>query len=269
MKKIVEKYVELPVAIRKPLWQLWHWLITRFDRGEEATFMNYGFEPAGADPRPALAPEDEANRYCIQLYDHVARQGELEGRDVLEVGSGRGGGASYIARYFQPRTYTAMDISQHVVNFCTRHHGAVGNLRFVRGVAEKLPFASDSFDAVVNVESARCYASLTDFFRETHRVLRPGGRFLFADMIKREDVAEMAPMLAACGFRIHASRDISQNVVEALDKDHERRALLIARNTPAFLRSAFAEFAGTKGSDRYAAFASGEIQYWSFLLERW
>lgn len=268
MKKIVEKYVELPIAIRKPLWQVWHALITRFDRNQEATFLNYGFEPGEGEERPVLGPEDEINRYCIQLYDHVARQGALAGKDVLEVGAGRGGGGAYIARYFQPRSYTGMDISRHVTTFCSQRHRAIDNLRFVRGVAEKLPFADGSFDAVVNVESARCYASLTDFFRETFRVLRPGGQFLFADMIKKEDVPGMGPMLESCGLRIETSRDISQNVVWALDKDHERRASLIARNTPAFLRSAFAEFAGTKGSDRYAAFASGEIQYWSFLLER-
>lgn len=268
MKKIVEKYVELPVAIRKPLWQLWHWLITRFDRGEEATFMNYGFAVGDGDPRPELAPEDEADRYCIQLYDHVARQGEIEGSHVLEVGAGRGGGAAYIARYFRPQTYTAMDISQHVVNFCARRHRAVSNLRFVRGVAEELPFANASFDVVVNVESARCYASISDFFRETHRVLRPGGRFLFADMIKREDVSGLAPLLERCGFLIKSSSNISDRVVRSLDQDHERRAALISRQTPAFLHSAFAEFAGTKGSDRYASFATGRMEYWSFCLRK-
>ena len=36
-----------------------------------------------------------------QLYHYVAAAVDLDGEKVLEVGSGRGGGASYVARLLQ------------------------------------------------------------------------------------------------------------------------------------------------------------------------
>jgi hypothetical protein len=49
-----------------------------------------------------LAETDEPDRHWIQLYHHVAGAVDLEKCTVLEVGSGRGGGASFIKRYLRP-----------------------------------------------------------------------------------------------------------------------------------------------------------------------
>ena len=78
-------------SIRKAIWRLWYPFLTRRLRSEEVLFLNYAFEtnpPVGL----ALAPEDEPNRACIQLYLHVASQVELRGKEVLEVSCGHGGG---------------------------------------------------------------------------------------------------------------------------------------------------------------------------------
>jgi hypothetical protein len=86
-------------------------LAARITRPEWA-FMNYGYallEPNGAPL--VLEPADEPDRLCIQLYHHTVGETSLEGKDVLEVGCGRGGGASYIARYLRPRSMTGLDFS--------------------------------------------------------------------------------------------------------------------------------------------------------------
>jgi ubiquinone/menaquinone biosynthesis C-methylase UbiE len=241
-------------------------MINRMDNNQEAIFMNYGYQHLNGESRIDLEPGDEMNRYCIQLYDHVVREGEIKDKRVLEVGSGRGGGAHYIARYFKPESYTGLDISAEVIKFCNRYY-KVPNLTFKRGVAEDLPFDDGSFDAVVNVESARCYRSIPTFFSEVKRVLKPGGQFLFADMIKKSEEEEIRRQLAESGLRIISERNISPNVVEALNLDHDRRVRLIGK-VPGFLRKAFLEFAGAKGTDRYDSFANGTIGYWSYVLVR-
>jgi hypothetical protein len=72
-------------------------------------FMNYGYAPATVDAvgTPPLRSSDERDRLCIQLYLHAIDHSDMRGKDVLEVGSGRGGGASYISRYLQPRSETS------------------------------------------------------------------------------------------------------------------------------------------------------------------
>ncbi len=268
MQKIVEKYCEMPSVIRRPLWRIWHNLLLKFDKKREVVFMNYGYENLNGDPKLHLNDHDEHDRYCIQLYHQVANQVDLTGKDVLEVGSGRGGGGSYITRYLKPQKYVGMDISGGVVDFCNSKHKEVEGLSFVKGIAENPPFPNESFDAVVNVESARCYADIFGFFKQVHRILRPDGHFLFADMVKQGEISHIRENLNKAGFKIIQERNITQNVVKALDLDHERRHSLVSNLIPKFLKGGFLQFAGAKGTERYNSFASGKMEYYLYLLSK-
>lgn len=268
MQKVVEKYCEVPSFVRKPMWRIWHGLVTRFDKNQEVTFMNYGYAPLNGDAPLSLMSEDEHNRYCINLYHQVGSQIDLKGKDVLEVGSGRGGGASYITRYLKPKSYKAVDISSTVIKFCKQVHDSVTGLSFQKGIAEQLDFPDKQFDAVVNVESARCYADMLGFFKEVYRVLRPDGHFLFADVIRKGDFDKVREKLEKAGFKVKSQVDITDNVVKSLDMDHDRRNNLIQSLTPKFLRGGFLEFAAAKGTDRYNSFATRRMEYWIFLLDK-
>ena len=91
---------------------------------------------------------------------------ETEGlhRRERQVGSGRGGGASYIARYLNPASMLGVDYSKSAVKLCSRIH-SVPSLTFKQGDAESLPCADKSFDIVLNVESSHCYGSMDRFVR--------------------------------------------------------------------------------------------------------
>ena len=79
-------------------------------------FMNYGFTPLGSDGDAlALDAGDEADRYCIRLYHHVAGAVDLRDLDVLEVGSGRGGGSYFVKSYLGPSQMVGLDYSEHAV----------------------------------------------------------------------------------------------------------------------------------------------------------
>ena len=79
-------------SVKRLLWRSWYEFLARFYRDRQWTFMNYGHRSPHGVPPLALTVEDEADRSCIQLYQVVARAVDLTGREVLEVGSGRGGG---------------------------------------------------------------------------------------------------------------------------------------------------------------------------------
>ena len=63
------------------------------------------------------------------------------------------------------------------------------------GDAENLPFEDNSFDAIINVESSHCYGNVEQFLREVHRVLRPGGDFLFVDLRGAQKLVELQTMV--------------------------------------------------------------------------
>lgn len=268
MKKLVEMYCELPKGIKKPLWRFWHKVMLKMDVEQNNLFMNYGFASEnGTFENLKLKSEDEPYRYFIQLYDFVTRAHNFENTHILEVGSGRGGGAAFLTEYKKPARYTAMDISQPTIDFCNKHYN-LDALSFKKGEAESLPFEDESFDAVVNVESARCYNDIGKFFSETWRVLRPEGRFLFADMIKQEDVPEVRSKLIENGFYIENETDIRENVLLALKKNSERNKEEIKKRVSKIFQAPFYEFAGIEGSNRYNEFYSSEMSYRSFSLKK-
>lgn len=251
--------------IRKAVWQLWYPFLTRRLHGEEVLFLNYAYEeePPMAIP---LAAADEPNRACIQLYHHVATQVELRGKNVLEVSCGHGGGASYLARTFQPKNYTALDLNPAGIKFCKQRH-KVDGLNFVQGDAENLPFQENTFDAVINVEASHCYPNFPKFLAEVARVLLPGGNFLYADFRFSERLAEWEKAIAAAPLKILRTQNINAEVRRGMNYNSARSQDLIARHLPKFLHSLGADFAGVKGSRIYKALDSSELSYHSYCFE--
>lgn len=258
-----DAYPKFRKVTRKQMYQL----MARYYQHHDWSFMNYGYAPEDATEVPTLHSDDEINRYCIQLYHHVANAVELRGLKVLEVGSGRGGGADYIKRYLGPAQMIGVDFSDRAVQLCLRHYHVEG-LSFMPGDAENLPFDENSFDAVVNVESSHCYRSMVTFLAQVKRVLKPGGHFLFADFRPREQIEELEAQLEHSEMRRVRQKDITANVLEALDADHERRIAHIRRGVPKFLVKLIQEFAGTKGAEIYKKFQTGATIYKSFVLQK-
>lgn len=232
-------------------------MLSRSWRDGDWRFMNYGF--LAPDAAFSLKPEDEPDRPFIGLYQQAVTGLPIAGARVLEVGSGRGGGARYIARYFAPASVTGLDYSATTVRLARRLNQDTPDLTFEAGDAERLPFADGSMDIIVNIESAHCYGDVAAFAREVQRVLAPGGWFTFADLRGKGAIAELDQQLAAPGLTLRHERDLSAGVVAALDAADQRKRERIGRAW--LLRGFMTEFAGSKGSTLYGGLASGDVVY--------
>jgi len=230
--------------------------------------MNYGYAPLdGRTETIYLDKTDEDDRYCIQLYHHVVCSIDLQDLDVLEVGSGRGGGASYIKRYLKPQTMVGVDLSKNAVKFCNQNY-RVNGLSFEVGNAECLPFADNSFHVAINVESSHCYRSVDTFLSEIKRVLCEGGYFLFADFRSVQYMHLLQAALDNSGLISIEMNDITPNIVKALELDNAHKTTAIEKLVHQPLVQPFLEFAGTKGSKIYEKFNNGETIYQSFVLQK-
>ena len=255
---------------KRLLWSTWYQFLAARYRDPRWTFMNYGYRyprmaNVGDAVGPSLAPTDEPDRSCIQLYHVVAGAVPLGGREVLEVGSGRGGGASYVARYLEPRRYVGIDLSPRAVALCRTRFDVPG-LSFEVGDAERLPFGDASFDVVLNVESSHCYGHLPAFLGEVRRVLRPRGSFLYADFRPADELEAWRATLAAAGFELRSERNLTPGVVAALDADDAAKRAHNASLVGRALTGVFREFAALRGSELYGLFRSGACQYRAFVL---
>ncbi|MGO4171798.1 class I SAM-dependent methyltransferase [Bosea sp. TAF32] len=242
---------------RKLLWRMLYNMLSRRWRDDDWRFMNYGFLPSGsAFP---LGQDDEADRPFIGLYAQAVDGLPLDGAHVLEIGSGRGGGARYVARYHAPASVTGIDYSPATVQLARRLNGDVANLTFEVGDSEKLPFADASIDVVVNIESSHCYGDVAAFAREVERVLAPGGWFTFADMRGKTALAQLRQQLAVPGLTLRSETDLSKGVIAALDAAELRKRTRIAKIR--FMRGFVAEFAGAQGSVLYRELSEGGVVY--------
>lgn len=255
-------------SLRKAIWRAWYPFVTRRLAHTETLFLNYAFE---TDPPIALplASDDEPHRGCIQLYHHVATLSDttLHGKEVLEVSCGHGGGASYLTRTLQPAAYTGLDLNPAGIAFCRKRHLLPG-LSFVQGDAENLPFPDASFDAVLNVEASHCYPDFPRFLAEVARVLRPGGRFHYADFRFESALPEWERDLAEAPLDQIQNRIINPEVLRGMDRNSERSRALMETHLPRFLHGLGRDFAGIRGSRIYEALRAGGVTYRSLLFTK-
>ena len=246
---------------QRAMWKWWYQRLAKRATDSSWTFMNYGYSYPNDNSSINLKPEDENNRLFIQLYNYVSSQIPLDNRKVLEVGSGRGGGASFVARYYHPKSMTGLDYSSSAIKLSNKIHSSVSNLQFIKGDAERLPFDDNTFDAVINVESSHCYGNMRKFLKEVHRVLKKGGHFSWADLRGKDMINDTESAFEALDLKCIHEQAITSEVTEALDGIHERKMEMIKLHVPKFLQTAFKDFAGVKNSKIYNAFNDGNAVY--------
>jgi SAM-dependent methyltransferase len=99
----------------------------------------------------------------------------------LEIGAGTGYFSLNLLQAGVVGEATCTDISPGMVNTLSRNAERLGlTVRAARADAEALPFADGSFDLVLGHAVLHHLPNLRRAFAEFHRVLRPGGRIVFA-----------------------------------------------------------------------------------------
>jgi spermidine synthase len=106
--------------LKNVFYRIWYWYISTVDKNAEVIFMNFGYSKD--NHKIKLDENDEKNRYSAQLYNLVATGINIKGKDILEVGCGRGGGLSYINRYLSPHSATGVDLNKKAIEFCKTYY---------------------------------------------------------------------------------------------------------------------------------------------------
>ncbi len=125
---------------------------------------------------------------------------------VLEVASG----TCICGRSFAPlvKKVICLDMTEAMLNVgrCEADKRGISNMEFVRGDAESLPFANESFDIVLSRLAFHHFSDPKKCFDEMTRVLKKGGKLAVIDMEAADE----------------ALRDTEDKIEKARDPSHVR-----------------------------------------------
>ncbi len=172
--------------------------------------------------------------------------GVSPGTRVLEVGSGSGGPAIYLAAA-RGCQVTGVDINDSGVRNGTDLAAARGlgdRVSFhVADASRPLPFPDAAFDAVLSNDAMCHIATRRDVLADWYRLLRPGGRMIFTDAmvitgpVSREEIAtrssigfylfvppgENERLIAEAGFTVLEATDLTASSERIAERWHAAR----------------------------------------------
>lgn len=114
----------------------------------------------------------------ISCKDAVEYLSNYEFDTLLDVGCGTGFLIDQLAK-IKSTTYYGVDISENMLSVAISKN--IKGTNFVEGVADCLPFRSNTFDVVTCIQSFHHYPDSDKAMKEVLRVLKPGGLYFLSD----------------------------------------------------------------------------------------
>jgi SAM-dependent methyltransferase len=144
-----------------------------------------------------LAPVDEFHTRGRAATTELARLLQLEGDEqILDMGCGIGGPSRYLAKTFGCRVI-GLDLTPEfcrVATMLAKRTGLSDKVEYCQANALAMPFKDRSFDAVWSQNVVMNIADRDGLYREIRRVLRPGGRYAFSDVVARSGGSPYFPL---------------------------------------------------------------------------
>ena len=152
-------------------------------------------------------------------YDNFYKWLNLSpGDHVLEVASGSGGPALYLAKKFKCRI-TGLDINEEGIKTAnqTATDAKITDAKFqLVDVNQNLPFDDETFDTVMCVDSMNHFRNRLGYLQEWHRVLKSGKRAVFTDPVvitgpvSNEELAARSNI----GFFLFVPLEVTKNLIK-------------------------------------------------------
>lgn len=139
-------------------------------------FMNYGYADLDSNNYPIqrrkLSYPYDKWYYQSNLYIKTIEEGRVASGNLLDVSSGRGGGASLCKTLFNFDKVYGLDINPTNIEFSKNKFKGVD---YTVGEASNIPFSDNYFNLITCIEASSYFPQIELFLQEAYRVLKPEG----------------------------------------------------------------------------------------------
>lgn len=188
-------------------------IAAHYERGSLLDAIRAGLDAAGIAPDHAthgdLAPVDEFHIGGREATRRLCEQLDLAHTDtVLDIGSGLGGTARYIASTYGC-SVTGVDLTPEYVDVArslSAWTGLADRTEFTVASALDTGSPADRYDVATQVHVGMNIEDKSALFSEVYRVLRPGGRYAIYDIMRTAE--------GSIGFPVPWATDATMSFVE-------------------------------------------------------
>jgi ubiquinone/menaquinone biosynthesis C-methylase UbiE len=202
-----------------------------------------------------LASFDQFHVRGLEATKELAEALQLKsGQFLLDVGSGLGGAARYLAAVYGVQV-TGIDLTPvfiEIAEYLSARAGLQGRTTFRQGDATELSFPDKTFDAAWTQHVAMNIENKPKLYKALHRVLKPGGQLAIYDPIRgnhqpliyptpwaREESisfvateSDIKEALAAASFQIRSFIDKTEIAAQWFREMQQQREKQTAQQTP-------------------------------------
>ena len=129
--------------------------------------------------------------FSLGCGNPIALAGIKEGEVILDIGSGGGLDVFLASKKVGPRgKVIGLDMTEQMVKRARQNarKGNYNNIEFRLADAEDIPAKDNSIDLVISNCVINLAPNKEKVYREIHRVLRPGGRFVISDIVTEKEL---------------------------------------------------------------------------------
>lgn len=163
--------------------------------------------------RPAdLRPHDQ-DHYGGEaaVLDLAAAAGLQDGDRIIDICAGVGGPSRLLAEKFAQARFMAFDLNGGRCRGASRLNALVGmdrQIDVVQGDAQRMPFAENSLDIALSQEAFLHIPDKQAVLNEAARILRPGGRLGFTDLVAGPALEDADRAALEAGMEMHTLQTV-------------------------------------------------------------